>query len=285
MYRRGNRMFSEYMEPGIPAAVFWVFVALAIIIQGISKSGFAGGAGILSLPLMLLVMRVDLVAATLLPLLILCDMNAIYHHWHNKDWPLILRVYLPAILGILLGALVWWWVGKEGVQAYDVPIKRFVGVIAVLFAVYIGAKEVSLRWVQGRKPGKVMGLIAGVSAGFTSTIAHAAGPIVSLYVFAQGMGKSLFVGTVAWTFTLINLTKLPFYIGVGLVDFSVLTFDAVLIPFIPIGSFLGHWMHHRVSEKLFNRTIMVLTFLTGVQLIVNINLIHWVLENLFRGNG
>ena len=279
----GSRMFSEYMDPRIPAAVFWVFVGLAIIIQGISKSGFAGGAGILSLPLMLLVMRVDLVAATLLPLLILCDMNAIYHHRHNKDWSIIMRIYLPAVVGIVLGALVWWWVGKEGVHDYGTPIKRFVGVIAVLFALYIGAKEISLAWVEGRKPGRVMGVVAGVSAGFTSTIAHAAGPIVSLYMFAQGMGKSLFVGTVAWTFTLINLTKLPFYIGVGLVDFSVLKFDAILVPLIPLGSWLGHWMHHRVSEKRFNRIIMVLTFVTGIQLIAGVNLIHWALDHLFRG--
>jgi uncharacterized membrane protein YfcA len=278
-------MFSEYMEAGIPAAVFWVFVGLAIVIQGISKSGFAGGAGILSLPLMMLVMRVDLVAATLLPLLILCDINAIYHHWHNKDWPLIRRIYLSAVAGIVLGALVWWWVGREGIQAYGTPIKRFVGVIAVLFALYIGAKEASLAWVQGRKPGVAMGVLAGVSAGFTSTIAHAAGPIVSLYLFSQGMGKSLFVGTVAWTFTLINLTKLPFYIGVGLIDYSVLTFDAMLIPLIPLGSWLGHWMHHRVSETRFNRIIMVLTFLTGVQLITDVNLIHWTLEHLFTSPG
>jgi uncharacterized protein len=274
---------SEFMLPGIPAVVFWVFVGMAIIIQGISKSGFAGGAGILSLPLMMLVMPVDLVAATLLPLLILCDMNAIYHHWHNKHWPLVFRVYLPAIVGIVLGALVWWWVGRAGVESYNVPIKRFVGIIAILFALYIGAKETSMAWVSRHQPGRKTALVAGLAAGFTSTIAHAAGPIVSLYMFAQGMGKTLFVGTVAWTFTLINLTKLPFYISVGLVDFSVLRFDVLLVPLIPAGSFLGHWMHHRVSERLFNRIIMVLVFITGIQLIINVNLVLLTLKYVVYG--
>lgn len=275
-------MFSEFMGPDIPAAVFWVFVSLAIIIQGISKSGFAGGAGILSLPLMMLVMPVNLVAATLLPLLILCDMNAIYHHWHNKDWRLVLQVYVPAIAGIVAGAAVWWWAGRDRIDHFGLYIKQAVGVIAVLFALYIGAKETSMAWVARHRPGPRAGIAAGVAAGFTSTIAHAAGPIVSLYMFAQGMGKTLFVGTVAWTFTLINLTKLPFYIGVGLVDFGVLKFDLLLIPLIPVGSYLGHWMHHRVSERLFNRVIMVLTLVTGIQLILNVNMIHLALAHVFR---
>jgi uncharacterized membrane protein YfcA len=99
-------------------------------------------------------------------------------------------------------------------------------------------------------------------------------------MFAQGMGKSLFVGTVAWTFTLINLTKMPVYIGVGLIDTQVLFFDLLLIPFIPVGSYLGKWMHDRVSEKLFNRVICVLTALAGIGLIANVNVIVWLAQRL-----
>jgi uncharacterized protein len=281
-------MINEFIAPDIPVPIFWILVSAAIIIQGISKSGFAGGAGILSLPLMMLVMPVDKVSATLLPLLILCDFNALYHHWNNKDWRKISMIYLPAIAGILLGALVWWLVvrasaeGPAALNRYTLPIKRFVGIIAILFALYILAKETSMKWVEGHRAGWRTGIIAGLAAGFTSTIAHAAGPIVSLFMFSQGMGKTLFVGTVAWTFTLINLTKLPFYCAVGLVDLTVLKFDLFLIPLIPIGSWLGHWMHSRVSESLFNRIILILTLIAGIQLLFNINLIQKTLEILLH---
>lgn len=275
-------MLSEYTLPGVSPAVFWTFVGAAVIIQGISKSGFAGGAGILSLPLMMLVMPVDKVAATLLPLLILLDMNAIYHHRRNKDWEVIRQIYVPSVVGILLGALVWWRVGEAGIDTYGEYIKRFVGVLAILLAFYILAKEVSLEWVRGKKAGPRVGWAAGIFAGFSSTIAHAAGPIVSLFVFSQDLGKTMFVGTVAWTFTLINLTKLPFYIAVDLVDFSVLRFDLFLVPLIPVGSYLGKWMHFRVSERVFNRVIMALTLIAGVQLLFNVNLVRMGLEALFR---
>lgn len=270
--------FEPFVDEGVPIALFWAFVGLAIIIQGISKSGFAGGAGILSLPLMMLVMPPHLVSATMLPLLILCDMNAIYHHRRNKVWRHILSIYLPSLIGILLGAAVWWKIGREGVEPYEVMLKRFVGAIAITFALYIFAKETALSWVQQFRPGWKTGVAAGITAGFTSTIAHAAGPIVSLYIFAQGLGKTMFVGTVAWTFTLINLTKLPFYFAVGLIDPDVLLFDCVLIPLIPIGSWLGKWMHHRVPERAFNWTILVLTLLAGLQLVFNLRVIQWILE-------
>lgn len=274
-------MFDSYINPEVPAAVFWLFVGFAILVQGISKSGFAGGAGILSLPLMMLVMPVEKVAATMLPLLILCDMNAIYHHRTNKVWSKIMQIYLPSIVGIALGALVWWKIGQKGVAEYSTLIKRFVGVIALVFAAYILCKEAAQNWIERFKPGVKTGCVAGVLAGFTSTIAHAAGPIVSLFMFAQGMGKTLFVGTVAWTFTLINLTKLPVYFYVGLIDVSVLKFDLVLVWLIPIGSFLGKWMHHRVSEKLFTRIIFVLITIAAIQLLFQINLITIILNKFF----
>ncbi len=270
-------MFSQFINEGVPLPVFWAFVGTAVIIQGISKSGFAGGAGILSMPLMFFVMPVNRAAAVMLPLLILCDMNAIYHHRHNKDWKTIFRIYVPSIFGILAGALVWWWIGQEGVERYGVWIKRFVGSIAIVFATYIVCKEAAMTWVDRFRPGAVAGWAAGLAAGFSSTIAHAAGPIVSLYIFAQALGKTLFVGTVAWTFTLINLSKLPFYIGVGLIQKDVLLFGAVLVPLIPLGSWLGKWMHHRVSETLFNRIILVLVFIAGIQLIFGFNPITWAL--------
>ncbi len=275
-------MFNEFMLPGVPAGVFWSFVLVGVIIQGISKSGFAGGAGILSLPLMMLVMPVTRVPAVLLPLLILFDMNAIYHHRHNKDMRLVRTIFFPSLIGTALATWVWYAVGKSGVEEFGGYIKQFTGVIAVLFALYIFAKETSMRWVRGRRAGFKTGVAAGVAAGFTSTINHSAGPIVSLYMFSQDLGKSFFTGTVAWTFAFINLSKLPSYAGLGLIDYSVLKFDLLLLPLIPLGSWLGKWMHHNVSERAFNWVILVLTLIAGVQLILNVNLIQMGLEALLR---
>lgn len=97
-------MFKDFILPGVSRLALWLLVSVGILIQGISKSGFAGGAGVLSLPLLMLVMPVQKVTAMLLPLLILCDMKAIYGYRDYKDWPVIRAVYIPSIAGIILGA-------------------------------------------------------------------------------------------------------------------------------------------------------------------------------------
>ena len=274
--------FSEFILPDIPPALFWSFCALSVIIQGISKSGFAGGAGILSLPLMMIVMPVDKVAATLLPILIFADMNAIYHHWHNKVWRLVLIIFIPSLLGAIPALLLWDYVGKEGIEHYGVFIKVPTGILAVIFALYILAKEMSMKWVQGRKAGLKTGIVCGVAAGFTSTLIHAAGPIVSLFMFSQDLGKTFFTGTVAWTFALINATKFPFYCLINLIDLRVMLFSLVLLPLVPVGSWLGKWMHDHVSESAFNWVVLVLTLLFGIQLVFNVNIFQIALASAVR---
>jgi len=273
-------MLDAFILPDTPTPVFWFCCATAIVILGISKSGLSGGA-ILSLPLMMMVMPVDKVAASMLPLLVLCDMNAIYHHRRNAVWSKVMAVYVPAVLGIASGAAVWWWVGEEGVDKFTLPLKRFVGVIAIVFGLYIGAREASLKWVEEHQPGKAWAVVAGVTAGFTTTLAHAAGPVVSLYLFSQRLGKIHFVGTMAWTFMLLNLTKLPFYAGVGMFSKEIFLFDLFLVPLIPVGSYMGKWILDHIPEKVFNRVIMVLAVLSGIQLLFNVPLIQMGLS-VFR---
>jgi len=275
-------MFSQFILPDIPWSVFWVFIGIGVIIQGISKSGFAGGANILSLPLMTLVMPVDKVAAILLPLLVLCDLNAAYIHRHNKVWKKVFEIYFPSIIGIILGAAVWWWIGREGIHTYEGWIKQFVGILAILLALYIIGRDTTLHWVEHSSFIPHMAIPFGLVAGFTSAIAHAAGPVVSLFIFAHNYGKALFVGTVAWTFVFINITKLPFYAAVGLFNKDIFIFDLFLIWLVPLGSWLGHWLHHRVSEKTFNRIILVLTLLAAIQLLFNINLVQQFFQYLWK---
>src|SRR5690606_4570233 len=120
--------------------------------------------------------------------------NAVYHHRRTPAWDRVWAVYVPAVIGIIAGAGLWWWIGQAGVEQYSAGLKRFVGVIAILFGIYIALRERVAEWVAKFQPGRGTAWTAGMSAGFCSTVAHAAGPIVSLYLFTQNLGKTRFVG-------------------------------------------------------------------------------------------
>lgn len=257
----------ELMEPGVHPATFWILCGLAVLIQGIGKSGFAGGLALLTQPLMLAVMPVDRVAATLLPLLVLCDVNAVWHYRRDFDRPTVVRVSLASLPGIVLGAWIWWWIGESGIARHERSLEMLVGAVAFVFALYVLARERAFEWAVRHRPAPWTAVPTGIVAGLVSTLVHAAGPIVSLHVFALNLGKTRFVGTVAWIFLFINSAKVPFYGGVGLFDANVLRFDLAMMGLIPVGSWIGRRMHDRVPERGFNRIVCALTLMAGVKLI------------------
>ena len=51
--------------------------------------------------------------------------------------------------------------------------------------------------------------------GFATMTANAAGAVMTLYLSASGIEKRRFVGTNAWFFLIVNLTKVPFSVGLA----------------------------------------------------------------------
>lgn len=107
---------------------------------------------------------------------------------------------------------------------------------------------------------------AGCLAGFTSTLAHAAGPVVAMYLLSQRMEKSRYVATTAVTFWAVNQMKLVPYFSLGLINTDTLGAGVVLIPGIAVGAVLGYVLHRRVGPKQFAGVVYVLLALAGVHL-------------------
>ncbi len=106
----------------------------------------------------------------------------------------------------------------------------------------------------------------------TSTIAHGAGPVVSMFLIPQHMPKEIYVGTTVLVFTWINWIKMPFFIHQGIITRETVLFGLYYLPLVPFGVWLGVWLNRKFSERLFLRVVYVLTFLTGLQLIFEFNL-------------
>ncbi len=244
-----------------------LLASLGVLFIGLSKAGFGGGLGMLTTPLCVLAFSTEqknpaFAIGTLLPLLCAGDAFSLYHYW-GKWERRNLKYLLPGVVvGVVIGVQL---VGRFSNEELNIAI----GTLAVLFVVFQLVKERIFRAEGAFAPNHRIGVPCGIGAGVTSTFAHGAGPVVSVFLIPQQMPKELYVGTTVLVFTWINWIKLPFFAANGILTRETLLTGLCYLPLIPFGVWLGVWLNRKVSERLFLRLVYVFTFFTGVQLIVS----------------
>ena len=107
----------------------------------------------------------------------------------------------------------------------------------------------------------------GILSGFTSTLAHAGGAPVAVYLLPQRLSRELYVGTTVIVFAALNGMKLPPYIWLELYHLGNLATVAVLAPLTFVGVRLGILLNRRFSDLWFNRVIYGILLVAGVKLV------------------
>lgn len=258
------------MIPDYPL-IFWVYAVIAITLLGVSKAGFGAGAAVLGTPLLSVAIPVIDAAALLLPLLIICDIFSILHYRSHYDRQSLKRLLPGAITGIALGAFFFGFF-----QGNQQILKIGIGILAVAFVLHQMCKSLLEGVYKNRKPATVEGAFWGCVSGFTSTLAHAGGPPVMMYLLPQKLPRDLFVGTTVIFFATINAIKLVPYHYLGLLKVGNLVTILILSPLTYLGVILGIYLNKRFNDVWFNRVIYTLLFLTGIQLIVGKSLLKLV---------
>jgi len=236
----------------------WIVTAIAILLTGISKSGLGGALGGLAVPFMSMWLSPRDAVAVMLPVLIAMDLFGI-RAWRGKaDWA-ELRLLLPAALvGIAAGTLAF------GVMP-DRMVKAVVGFIAVAFALDRLLRKG--RPVAHIGPLRNFAWLCGGGAGFTSTLAHAGGPPVMIYMLTRRLPRDAFAATSVFFFAAINLAKLPFYLGLHLFSRDTLMMSAMLLPLVPVGVWIGMRLLTWIPEKPFYLIATAALGLSGVKLL------------------
>lgn len=257
--------------PDYPPA-FWFCAVPAVLLFGLSKAGFGSGIGILATPLLSLAVPVTKAVGLLLPLLILADVFAFLHYRRRFDGRSV-RILVPsACLGIAAGGLFF-----DYFRASRLTLQFSIGVLALLFVLFQALRSLILGALGERRPTRLEGILMGMVSGFTSTLAHAGGPPLLMYLLPQKLEKSLFVGTTVIVFASINVIKLlPFWV-LGILHFGDAPTVLILAPLTFIGVRLGIFLNKRFSDVWFNRLIYSMLFLTGVQLVLGRNLLSLLL--------
>lgn len=249
--------------PDVPVA-FYLVAAIAILLTGISKGGFAGAAAGLAVPLMTMFVDPAIAAGIMLPILCAMDIFGVHAYRGKWSWSHVAALVPGALVGIGLGALAF------GVLSAN-AVRLIVGVISVVFAVnqmFGITQRVATRLAAQRKPpGRVAGVFWGTASGFTSTLAHAGGPPFAIWMLPQRLDRTTLVATSALFFLVVNYVKIIPYAMLGQLNTGNLAVSLLFAPLAPAGIWLGVWLHRRISEAMFYRVSYVLLFATGVKLV------------------
>jgi uncharacterized protein len=242
-------------------ALGWTFWALAIVgvfITGVSKSGFAGGIGVITVPLLTLEIGAIRAAALMLPLLLLMDFFSV-RAWWGKQLNEHLKHLLPAsMIGIFIGYLLF--------DYLDDHILAFVlGVFSVLFSLYGLLKGAKFKHTTSPRVGRISGLVAG----FTSFLAHAGGPPLNYYLIPLKLPRAQYLATAVMFFASINVVKLLPYAMLGQINIENLLIASLLAPIAWIGVKVGLLIQAKLNDEIFYKSILVMLFIIGIKLIVD----------------
>jgi uncharacterized protein len=243
--------------PLISDPYFYAVAIPAVLLLGVSKSGFGAGFGSLAVPMMALAVTVPQAAAILMPVLLVMDLLGMAAFRKNVDRKL-LRFLLPfGLLGIVVGALLF--------KVLDAQVVA--GIVGGFTLLFLAQRLIFPPKADSPPPPRWLGAVLTATSGFTSFIAHAGGPPINAYVIPLKLKPVLFTGTMAFFFFFINLSKWIPYAWLGLLDTRNMLTSLALLPFAPIGVWVGVRIAHRIQPVLFYRLVYTGMFLTGTKLV------------------
>lgn len=250
----GIRLVLQAMSFGADPVWFWIVATAVVFITGISKSGLAGGAGVLAVPLLGLVISPTHAAGLLLPLLLFMDGLSVRAWWGEQDNPRLVLLIPGAVIGVGLGALGFGLLPVEW-------IRLIVGGIAVSFALL----QISPSQTRSRTSWQAW--LWGTLSGITSTVAHAGAPPLNAYLLGERLSRRSYLATAVMFFATLNLLKLPAYLILGNLNLASLAITLILAPVAWLGVRAGLLLQGRIPDRWFFRAVAILLGLTGMRLI------------------
>jgi uncharacterized membrane protein YfcA len=273
---------------------WWVLVFLAVAFIGITKSGFGSGVGLMIVPMTTIALehipgqRPEYALGLLLPLLIVGDFVAVGQYSRLFFAPKLQPVPVGALpspsteesipsyqvgrsalarllpgtaLGVVLGGVLLWILHRQA-NLVGALIRIEIGIESILL--------VSIHWWRiwrgDRRhllPEPWRSGITGAFAAVSSTLAHAAGPIIAMYLLPLNLDRQLYVGISALYFFILNTAKLPAYYASGQFSHASILFTAKFLPLVFAGAIFGRWINKKISDRVFTKVVYAITFALG----------------------
>jgi len=237
----------------------WVLGIASGLVIGMAKTGLSG-LTLFFIPLMAISFGSRASTGILLPMLCVGDIFAVAWYRRHGEMKYILRLLPSTLCGLGAGVMV-------GSSLSDDAFRIMLGSIILALLALMIWQDTSKK--ETRYPSAWwFSALAGLLAGFSTINGNAAARVMSICHLPMHMPKSTLIGTAAWFFLVINILKIPpqilFWKNISP---ATLAFDAVMIPVIAAGAFIGFRVTGKIPERAYRIFVIVMTGLAAVMLL------------------
>lgn len=242
----------------------YALVAVAAVLIGLAKAGFAGLA-MLNVPVLAWQVDPNFAVGVTLPMLIAGDLATGWRYYGLWDKRIVLTMVPGTFVGVLISMPLLRVLG-ENKELFT----RSIGIVALAFTALQLIAEQRRNGEQGEhRPAPAwQGVLAGVLTGVASNIAHQGGVVSNLWLLSQRQTKERFAATAMGVYFLLNTFKLIPYLSTGLITAESFRWSLFGIPFVVAGVLVGARWLVRIRAEAFAGIILWMTILMGLKLAI-----------------
>ncbi|MFZ1934818.1 MAG: sulfite exporter TauE/SafE family protein [Thermoguttaceae bacterium] len=236
-----------------------LLASASAFLVGLSKTGLPG-VSILGIVLMTEAYPRDArySVAAIVPVLLVGDVFAVAWFRRHADWGRLVRLLPWVLLGMIPGVFALR--EFEGNRLRPIIGGLVLGMLAIeLCRQWFGWQRMPHRWW--------FAAATGFLAGFTTFVANAAMPVMTIYLVSQDFDKQRFIGTAAWFFLILNVSKVPPYCAMGMLTWKMLPTAAALAPLVILGALVGVYVLARIPQRFFDALALVLAGMAAIRFV------------------
>lgn len=247
----------------------WTPLLIALVGAGVFFCGVSKTAmpvlGMLSSPLLVLALTPTIAAGFVVPMLIAGDFIALALYRQHANWPLIRKLVPGVLLGFVITAIMF-------IYLDTALLSRLVGLIILVSVVSeIWRQRAAVREHQDAPlmTNPAAFIFFGTVTGITTLAANSGSAALSMYLVRMRVPMLVFMGTSTWFFFVLNVSKVPFVLALGLITPASLLANLWFAPALVLGAFAGAFIFRRMSQVVFVRIALALSVVASIWLVIH----------------
>ncbi|MFC4873247.1 sulfite exporter TauE/SafE family protein [Negadavirga shengliensis] len=247
-----------------------ILVLLGAFVVFILSTLSGGGASLLLMPLVAVVVGVRSVAPVMTISIGLGSISKVILFWKHIDWNLFKWLFPSTVIGSILGANMFAILSTEYLQL-------LIGLLLISTVFQFNKKETPAKFKIKAWHFAPMGLVVS----FLSGLIGGVGPLMNSAYLGYGISKESLLGTRSANAILLHLTKIVSYAYLGFVNGEVIQYGLMIGLSSLLAVYAGKIVLAKMSTIIFRKIVVASMVLSGgLMLWKNLPFIQEILQNI-----